>query len=505
MKLFVLLTFFANLSWALEQTYFCSPQLEALPILEGGRLKPLYVTGEESLNFLTAKKDLPNNLTRTQAYCLLSIKALYKHAFDITFRAEHVKVQGLLGRVQMSYSQLKAYSSEIRMEYFKIKEKNSYKSALGKVLRKIKLYDKITSGHHWVIPQVKKGVVSWIPINSFFTPQQLSANPDSLLRYLEKSKQDFIQQEKSQFLFELDFLKWNIPVWSLLFTSLALIGLMVFKNLKIGIGLSAITFLLQTFLMVGRILISGRAPVTNMYETVMFSGFGALLLSGIICWFLKEKIYLYLGLGYNMCTLLMMNFATDLISPSISPLVPVLRDNFWLSTHVTSIVLSYGALALSWLLANISLVQKAFFTLSMDREKYYSKVIYNCLKFGTVTLFIGIMLGGVWADYSWGRFWGWDPKETWSLIVFCLYMAILHGKYTSWIPEKVFIPATAFAFLSVIMAWFGVNYILASGLHSYGFSQGGATFIGLFFLIQILLLMITSIRVRKKEQVILPR
>ena len=110
----------------------------------------------------------------------------------------------------------------------------------------------------------------------------------------------------------------------------------------------------------------------------------------------------------------------------------------------------------------------------------------------------GIILGGVWADYSWGRFWGWDPKETWSLIAFVIYMAILHGRYTSWIPNKRFIPLVAGAFMSIMMAWFGVNYILASGLHSYGFSEGGAVFLGSFFLVQTVIIVLTS---KKSETV----
>ena len=323
-------------------------------------------------------------------------------------------------------------------------------------------------------------------MTSYFTEEDFKNSP-SRAALFEKIKENFISVQGDKYLFELKFLKLNLPSWALLFTSLALISLVVFKNFNIVLGLTSLTFFTQMALMICRIMISGRAPVTNMYETVMFSGFGSLLLGVLLGHFLKEKIYVYLGLAYNMCTLLMLNFASGLISASISPLVPVLRDNFWLSTHVTSVVLSYGGLALSWILANVVIIRKRFFSLSSAEETYYSKIIYNCIKFGATLLFFGIMLGGVWADYSWGRFWGWDPKETWSLIVFCIYMAILHGKYTTWLPTKNFIPAVAIAFLSVMMAWFGVNYILAAGLHSYGFSQGGAFFLATFFIIQILL------------------
>jgi ABC-type transport system involved in cytochrome c biogenesis permease subunit len=196
---------------------------------------------------------------------------------------------------------------------------------------------------------------------------------------------------------------------------------------------------------------------------------------------------------------MMMMFANNMLTPSISPLVPVLRDNFWLSTHVTTIILSYAAYALSWMLANIVMIKRALGKMDLAEVNRQSDLIYSALKFGTVLISAGIILGGVWADYSWGRFWGWDPKETWSLIVFCIYLAILHGRHTNWINNDRFIPMVAGAFLSVMMAWFGVNYILAAGLHSYGFSEGGAIFLGSFFIIQILLIALCEIiRVKKK-------
>jgi len=225
-----------------------------------------------------------------------------------------------------------------------------------------------------------------------------------------------------------------------------------------------------------------------MYETVMFSGFGALIISIVIFFMRKEIVFVVAGLAFNVLSLMMMKFANGMLDEGISPLVPVLRDNFWLSTHVTTVILSYAALALSWILANSLLIRSRFKTVSSNDYKYEVDLIYTSIKFGVVLLSAGVILGGVWADYSWGRFWGWDPKETWSLIVLLIYMAILHGKYTTWIPAHRFVPLVAGAFMSVMMAWFGVNYILASGLHSYGFSEGGAVFLGSFFAIQILIL-----------------
>jgi cytochrome c-type biogenesis protein CcsB len=273
----------------------------------------------------------------------------------------------------------------------------------------------------------------------------------------------------------------------------SLVGILVtvsIRNMNWGLGITFISVIIQIVNVTLRVMISGRAPVTNMYETVMFSGLGGLIIALIIFALRRERIYLIAGLALDVLCLMMMKFANNMLDPGISPLVPVLRDNFWLSTHVTTVILSYAALALSWVIANIVLIKARFFTITKEDYKYQTDLIYTCIKFGVVLLSTGVILGGVWADYSWGRFWGWDPKETWSLIVLLIYMAILHGRYTSWIRENRFVPMVAAAFMSVMMAWFGVNYILASGLHSYGFSEGGAVFLGSFFLIQIILVVI---------------
>jgi ABC-type transport system involved in cytochrome c biogenesis permease subunit len=278
---------------------------------------------------------------------------------------------------------------------------------------------------------------------------------------------------------------------------MSIIFLVALKIKWPGIAFTIITISLQVSAMIMRIMISGRAPVTNMYETVMFSGFGALIISCIITMYRKELAFLIAGLAFNVLSLMMMKFANNMLDAGISPLVPVLRDNFWLSTHVTTVILSYAALALSWLIANGLMIRDRFFTVSSAEYRYGVDLVYTCIKFGVVLLAAGIILGGVWADYSWGRFWGWDPKETWSLIVLLVYMAILHGKSTSWIPPHRFIPMVAGAFMTVMMAWFGVNYILASGLHSYGFSEGGAIFLGSFFAIQIVLILLSTIKNKK--------
>ena len=106
--------------------------------------------------------------------------------------------------------------------------------------------------------------------------------------------------------------------------------------------------------------------------------------------------------------------------------------------------------------------------------KPLSNFIYRAMQVGVLLIAAGTILGGVWADYSWGRFWGWDPKEVWALITLLVYLIPLHGRFAGWVSTFGLVVASVVCFLSVIMAWYGVNFVLGVGLHSYGFVEGGS-------------------------------
>jgi cytochrome c-type biogenesis protein CcsB len=497
-KIILLLTILTSFN-SLSMTHFCDQKLEALPIQQDGRVKPLYVHANEMMKYLTGKTKYKDH-TAVMAYCLLSLEGVgIPNDIKLEAKIEHVKLKEVLelkdGEYNIKFNDLEDQMTLLRSEWRKAPEHSSYKKAVVKLLNKVQLNKDIKTGNNWLVPIVNsKTDVVWVPVGSYLTEDKVKEKRDSANPFLEvlmSIKDEYSTKVSSLYLTELKFVKMKLPSIALITTFIALLLLTAFKKFHLALGFAAFTVLVQTAILVFRVYISGRAPITNMYETVLFSGYGSLVLAMIIGHFKNEKVYIFMGLAYNFCTLMMLNFANGMLSSSISPLVPVLRDNFWLSTHVTTIILSYGALALSWVLANTVIIKKKFSVMSKQDENYYSELIYTTLKYGTIMLAAGIILGGVWADYSWGRFWGWDPKETWSLIVLCLYMAILHGKYTNWIPNNRFFILVAGAFMSVMMAWFGVNYILASGLHSYGFSEGGALFLGVFFFTQTALLFLT--------------
>ncbi len=483
----------------------CSDQLESMPILSQGRVKPLKVVAEESMRYLTGTTK-PHEVSSVVSFCELSLANMgfsLAHQYKLLVEQDEVKTLLEIPLSEKHASIPKVYSKEsvLRMEMDRIKESTPYKKEIIKLLSRYELYNKLAEGMMWTVPLVNGSEVSWMSLPQYLSQANLEeftnqkTNPLGLV--LEKAKSDYIKAQGDRYLLELTFNKLAPFKWAMFALLLSFLLITIFKSKAVWHTSITMIFLIELAGMIMRVLISGRAPITNMYETVMFSGFGAFTISVVLYFIYKQKIYLYAGLGVNMLALFMMSFATSMLDPAISPLVPVLRDNFWLSTHVTTVISSYAALSLSWILANIVMFKKAFRP-NLLNEKLETELVYNCIKVGVVLLSAGIILGGIWADYSWGRFWGWDPKETWSLIVLLIYIAILHGKYSQWIPPKRFIPLTAIAFLTVMMAWFGVNYILASGLHSYGFSEGGAIFLGSFFLSQLIYSAIIYLKIRSQ-------
>lgn len=477
---------------------FCTSDLETFPTRSGGRVKPLYVLATDTIKFITGGAKV-GELTATEAFCKLSLKAFgMPTELPVMVKVDHVDVKKLLGmsdgEAALAVNKVSEQRGIIETKLAELKENNSFKKELVKVKQRLDAYDAITQARIWTIPTIKENDIEFLSLGEFLTETRVTAVKDpsvSPVTYLfNEARENYLKIKGDDYLLELTYFKLNLFLWAMLTSLAAILVLVAFKKKWAGATLVGVSISLQVAAMVMRVMISGRAPVTNMYETVMFSGFGALVIACIITIMRKEIIFLLAGLSYNVLSLMMMKFANGMLDPGISPLVPVLRDNFWLSTHVTTVILSYAALALSWLIANGLLIRDRFFTVSSAEYRYGVDLIYTCIKCGVVLLSTGVILGGVWADYSWGRFWGWDPKETWSLIVLLVYMAILHGKSTSWIPAQRFVPLVAAAFMSVMMAWFGVNYILASGLHSYGFSEGGAIFLGSFFIIQILILIL---------------
>ena len=246
-----------------------------------------------------------------------------------------------------------------------------------------------------------------------------------------------------------------------------------------------------------RCIIAGRPPVTNMYESVVWVSFGVIAFAFIFLARYRALTYLLAALPVSLTCLLLVQQLPVAMPESIDPLVPVLRSNYWLTIHVLTITLSYAAFALAMGFGHIVLYRFIRNPLHAVQDATLHFWLYRILQLGVILLATGTILGGVWANYSWGRFWGWDPKETWALIALLCYIFVLHGRVVGWWDQFGLALASVVCFCAVVMTWYGVNFILGKGLHSYGFGIGGEKYVAAFVCADLAYVGFAAIRYRK--------
>ena len=237
-----------------------------------------------------------------------------------------------------------------------------------------------------------------------------------------------------------------------------------------AVWLLAVSFAFHTFGLIARMYIQGRPPVTNLYSSAIFIGWGTV----IIC-FVLERIGRN-GIGSACAGLI--GFVTLVIAHNLAAngdtlemLVAVLDTNIWLATHVVVVTLGYCAMFLAGLLA-IFYVLLGMLTpnLNKDLARNLSGMVYGVTCFATLFSFVGTVLGGIWADQSWGRFWGWDPKENGALLIVLWCAITLHARWGGFIRQRGLACMAIIGNVITAFSWFGVN-MLGVGLHSYGFME----------------------------------
>jgi ABC-type transport system involved in cytochrome c biogenesis permease subunit len=242
---------------------------------------------------------------------------------------------------------------------------------------------------------------------------------------------------------------------------------------KLSASILTLTALLvQASAIIARILISGRSPVSNMYETfISVAWISALLGMGIF--YLKNfPLGLVLSTITGFLFLHIAGLYTD-NTDTIGVLSAVLNSNFWLSTHVITIIVGYAGCLVAGILSHFYLMQRKFSRPDDTSCKETFSVVYGLFAFGITFTVIGTVLGGLWADQSWGRFWGWDPKENGALLIILWGAIVFHARLAGLIKKDGFAFASIFTIILVMFAWIGVN-LLGLGLHTYGFSSSGA-------------------------------
>ncbi len=256
---------------------------------------------------------------------------------------------------------------------------------------------------------------------------------------------------------------------------------------KTAVILLVCAFLLHTVGLLVRMYLQGRPPVTNLYSSALFVGWGSVLLCLFLERFYKNGIGSVCASTIGFVTLLIAH-NLQLDGDSLEMLRAVLDTNVWLATHVVMVTLGYSSVALAGFLGIIYIL-RGLFTTSFNETTASSlgRMIYGVTCFATLFSFVGTILGGIWADQSWGRFWGWDPKENGALLIVLWNAIILHARWGGFIRERGLAVMSVFGNIVVSLSWFGVN-MLGVGLHSYGFMDQAFGSLMMFIAIQLVIM-----------------
>ncbi|MDA7768230.1 cytochrome c biogenesis protein CcsA [Flavobacteriales bacterium] len=483
---------------------------------EGGRMKPFGTTTSEILRKVSRKSDY-NGLNSNQVVLgmlqnpyLWQLAPMIKVNNDelreklgleekftsfLSFFSDEAKYV-LTNDVQIAYAKKPAERSKYDKEVMAVDERVniSYMVYNGSFLRFFPIPD--DPSNKWISPSMSESLLfgddslfvnSILPI--YYRSLQQAQNDgdyevaNNTLNAIRNYQKKFgAEVYPSDLKIKTEVFYNNAKVFNKLSYFYALVGLVMillliqqilkerkWRNaiIRFAFVLVVVGFAAHTIGLIGRWFISGHAPWSNAYESVIYIAW-ATVLAGFM---FARKSLMTVAATSILSALLLMVAALNWLDPEITNLVPVL-DSYWLIIHVAIITASYGFLALGALLGFLNLI------LMIIQSKSNKTKIGNSLKeltfinemsitTGLFMLSIGTFLGGVWANESWGRYWGWDPKETWALASMLIYIFVLHMRFIPKIKGMfAFNFASIIAYGSIVMTYFGVNFYL-SGLHSY--------------------------------------
>jgi ABC-type transport system involved in cytochrome c biogenesis permease subunit len=256
---------------------------------------------------------------------------------------------------------------------------------------------------------------------------------------------------------------------------------------KSAAGLVLLALVVHTTGLIYRMALEGRPPVTNLYSSAIFIGWGATILGLVLERFWRNSIGLVVSASIGFITLIIAHHLS-LGGDTMEMMRAVLDTNFWLATHVVVVTLGYASTFVAGFLAIVFILRGVFTSaLTEAMRKSLARMTYGIICFAALFSFVGTVLGGIWADQSWGRFWGWDAKENGALIIVLWNALILHARWGGMIRERGLAVMAIVGNIVTGWSWFGVN-MLGIGLHSYGFTDQAFRWLLLFAVSQLALI-----------------
>lgn len=488
-----------------------------------GRIKPVNSLAIEILNKLTRKNEIYGLDANQFFLSMMLYPSIWQNISFIKIKDE--KLKGIIGLDKnvktLSFKDIYTNEGNYKLENI-LEESNAKKPALRNTFDKdvIKVderlniaYTLFTGDFLRAFPKINDENDKWLNVNEavklliaddsskikelmeeyYFTLNDATLSKATWnevnkalenIKVYQNSNASHVIPSELKVKAELLFNEYNIferltPLYLLLgFTLLILVFINIFKanmNInkitKVVLVLLIIGFVFHTLGLGLRWYVAGHAPWSNGYESMIYIAW-AIVLSGI---FFSKQSNLALATTTILSGITLFVAHLSWMEPQITTLAPVLKS-YWLTIHVSVITASYGFLGLSALLGFISLVLFVFANSKKENDNFFkilmsikesNRINEMSIMIGLVLLVIGNFLGGIWANESWGRYWGWDPKETWTLVSILIYAVIIHLRYIKGLfSDYTLAVLSTLSYSSIIMTYFGVNYYLA-GKHSY--------------------------------------
>ena len=316
-------------------------------------------------------------------------------------------------------------------------------------------------------------------------PELFNKSIERILAYHELRSPRVTRFTKGELLFnEVQFFMKSIILYFCIFLLLCISWLRWPAHLtKAGFYLLLIAFGIHTMGLLFRIILQGRPPVTNLYSSAIFIGWVSVGLGIILERYYKNKIAVFLSAVLGFITLIIAH-NLSLSGDTMEMMQAVLDSNFWLSTHVVTVTIGYSSTYVAGFIGLFYVFRGLLSSsLTQNDQKELYRMAYGIVCFSLLFSFVGTILGGIWADQSWGRFWGWDPKENGALMIVLWNAIILHARLSGIIRIRGFMLCAIFGNILTSFSWFGVN-ILGVGLHSYGFMDKAFFWLLLFIVTQ---------------------
>ncbi|MEM9020065.1 MAG: cytochrome c biogenesis protein CcsA [Planctomycetota bacterium] len=517
----------------------------AIPVSEDGRVKPLDTVARNALLQISGKQSMvdemllesedKNEADRSAIRWLTEILTGRPEARDrAVFRIDDPELLGLIGKTQddgkyFSINDLAPAAAEIQEQSIAASQKDDedqtrFEKHLLELAHKVNLYRQLASGlrPHLIPPDSAEQ--DWEPLWTAASGTGMRINDaasrragwatwrDVLIAFQDGNAAEINDAVQAQLalkegLARQDVRKAEFEQWFNAFRPFALgialyilAGLLGLLTLMLrpvlgpgwyrslwgaGTAVLALTLALHTGALIARMWLQGRPPVTNLYSSAVVVGWATVLFALAIEMISRLGIASFASSFVGVATLVIAhNLAMD--GDTMGVMQAVLDSNFWLGTHVITIILGYAAVFLAGFLAILYIVL-GMFTPLLDKKsaRLLSGMVYGVTCFALMFSFIGTVLGGIWADQSWGRFWGWDPKENGAIMIVLITAIILHARWGNLLKDRGIMVLAVSGNIITAWSWFGTN-LLEVGLHSYGFMDGAMLKLAVFAISQLI-------------------